>query len=329
MVRRPAVVSALLYAATAAAVCTKLDDCPQFERLKTNDCQTYHHFLLRGSTSPYPGHVIETVGKVCDALNTPEAPNACGYEDVQYWAMNGGERWCISSHEGALNGAAQMRNYTERCPDSRLILMGFSQGGSVAEDIIGGGGGPLWGCTQKDNPAMNMTSAPGSKVIAALAYGPTRRSAHKPWTHGGGDVSDGSAPRTDEQNAGLQPYHDAGVLREYCHPGDPICAPQTPDKAMSKHLSYFAKYSDEAAAWVVDRARNATSDAGNDGGDQTSDGHGAKDMLKKTISHPVANVFIAIILLGLVYFVVRKVAQWKTSSSGLQTYAPVNTSDNV
>jgi acetylxylan esterase len=157
------VLSALLYASTAFSVCTKLEDCPQFEPLKTNECQTFHHFLARGSTSPYPGHVIETVGKVCNALNTKENPKACGYEDVQYWAMNGGEKWCISSHEGAINGAEQMRNYTQRCPDSHLIVIGFSQGGSVMLDVLGGGGGPLWGCDQKSNPSMSITSAPGSK----------------------------------------------------------------------------------------------------------------------------------------------------------------------
>lgn len=152
-----------LYASTVAAVCTKLEDCPQYETLKTNDCQQYHHFLLRGSTSPYPGHVIETVAKVCDKLNTESTPNACGYEDIQYWAMNGGDRWCKSAHEGAINGAAQMRKYTKRCPDSHLILMGFSQGGSVGLDILGGGGGELWGCMQESNPPMDISTAPGSK----------------------------------------------------------------------------------------------------------------------------------------------------------------------
>ncbi|KAF1941076.1 alpha/beta-hydrolase [Clathrospora elynae] len=293
--------SALLCASTSLAVCTKLEDCPQFQNLKTNECQTYHHFLARGSTSPYPGHVIETVGKVCDALNTNENPKACGYEDVEYWAMNGGERWCISAHEGAINGAEQMRNYTARCPDSHLIVMGFSQGGSVILDVLGGGGGELWGCVQKENPKMNMTSAPGSKVVAALAFGPTRRSAGKSWTKGGGDISDGGAPRTAEQNAGLQPYADAGILREYCQPGDPICAPHTENKDMSKHLDYFNKYADEAAAWVLDLARKASGDGNNNNNnndigtpDQTS---GGKSMLHQTISHPIANVFILLFAL--------------------------------
>lgn len=151
-----------LYASTVLGVCTKLEDCPEYETLKTSDCQQFHHFLIRGSTSPYPGHVISTVAKVCDQLNTESTPHTCGYEDIEYAAMNGGG-WCESAHEGAVNGAAQMRNYTERCPDSHLILMGFSQGGSVGLDIVGGGGGELWGCMQESNPGMDISTAPGSK----------------------------------------------------------------------------------------------------------------------------------------------------------------------
>lgn len=41
--------------------------------------------------------------------------------------------------------------------------MGFSQGGSVVLDILGGGGGELWGCVQEDNPRMDKSTAPGSK----------------------------------------------------------------------------------------------------------------------------------------------------------------------
>ena len=77
-------------------------------------------------------------------------------------------------------------------------------------------------------------------------YGPTRRSANQTWTKGGGEISNGSAPRTAEENAGLKPYADAGVLREYCQPRDPICAPHTENTQMSFHLDYFDKYSDEA-----------------------------------------------------------------------------------
>jgi acetylxylan esterase len=60
---------------------------------------------------------------------------------------------------------------------------------------------------------------------------------------------------------------------------------------MSFHLSYFDKWGDEAAEWVVGLARKAE---GIEAPGQTS---GASDMLKKTISHPIANVFILLIVL--------------------------------
>jgi acetylxylan esterase len=125
-------------------------------------------------------------------------------------------------------------------------------------------------------------------VAAALVFGSTRRSANQTFTHAGGNISNGSAPRTAEQNAGLQPYADAGRLREYCQPGDPICAPQTENKEMAKHLNYFDLFGDEAAAWVVDLAKKAESR------DRMS---GAKSMLHQSISHPIANVFVLVFVL--------------------------------
>lgn len=132
-------------------------------------------------------------------------------------------------------------------------------------------------------------------------YGPTRRSANQTWTVGGGEVSEGSASRTDEQNAGLKPYADAGILREYCQPRDPICAPHTENTEMAFHLDYFDKYSDEASAWVVDLAKkaankNTSNDENQSDGDQTSAG----DRLKAGIQHPVGNFVIGLaIVVGL------------------------------
>ena len=132
-------------------------------------------------------------------------------------------------------------------------------------------------------------------------YGPTRLSANQTWTRGGGEISDGSAPRTAEENAGLKPYADAGVLREYCQPRDPICAPHTENTQMSFHLDYFDKYSDEASAWVADLAKkaankNTSNDENQNDGDQTSAG----DRLKAGIKHPIGNFVIGFaVLIGL------------------------------
>lgn len=129
-------------------------------------------------------------------------------------------------------------------------------------------------------------------VAAAVVFGATRRSANQSFTFGGGEISDGGAPRSAEENAGLKPYADAGKLREYCQPRDPICAPHTQNTDMAFHLDYFDKWGTEAANWIVQKAREASGDTGN--GDKNS---GASDMLKTGIPHPIANVFLLLIVL--------------------------------
>ena len=81
------------------------------------------------------------------------------------------------------------------------------------------------------------------------------------------------------------PYANAGKLREYCQPRDPICAPHTNDTDMSFHLDYFDKWGTEAANWVVSRARAAS-------GDKATSG--ASDMF---MAHPIANVFVLLFVL--------------------------------
>lgn len=112
------------------------------------------------------------------------------------------------------------------------------------------------------------------------------------------------------------PYVNKGILREYCQPHDPICAPHTQDKDMSFHLDYFDKWGNETAEWIVSKAREAagitigdnngsgeanTGGEASTGGDQTSGDSdktsGASDMLKKGINHPIANVFMLLIVL--------------------------------
>ena len=61
---------------------------------------------------------------------------------------------------------------------------------------------------------------------------------------------------------------------------------------MKYHLDYFNKWGNEAATWVVSKARNASGIP--DAGDKTS---GASDALKNGIKHPVANIFMLLIVL--------------------------------
>lgn len=76
-----------------------------------------------------------------------------------------------------------------------------------------------------------------------------RRTANQTYSLGDGKDFNGTAIRTEEQLAGLEPYD--GILREYCNYGDPICAPDSKPMVVEHHWSYFEKFQDEVAEWVI------------------------------------------------------------------------------
>jgi hypothetical protein len=129
---------------------------------QSSSCTAYHVFVARGSDEPYPGRLGNLTHEICSEIGKKD----CGFESIQYPARStawGKDEWCKSASKGQANGQAQMKSYSQKCPDAKLILLGFSQGAAVAQDILGGGGGKVFECEQPDSPALDPTSAPGSK----------------------------------------------------------------------------------------------------------------------------------------------------------------------
>jgi hypothetical protein len=130
-----------LVSLVAAQTCTRCDD--------------IHFFLARGNNEPYPGRQGQLVAATCDGLAS------CGYEDLIYSALFT-DLSCQTTYDGAIAGHVQMTAYAQRCPNSKLILAGYSQGGQIAGDILGGGGGVSFnGCVQPDTPPLDRTTTPG------------------------------------------------------------------------------------------------------------------------------------------------------------------------
>jgi acetylxylan esterase len=159
-----------IFIKTALAQCEAPVPCEDTElnQLNTTDCQTYHAFLVRGSDSGYPGHLGALIKLVCNNFTSSNSATTCGYENVVYPASStawGKEAWCASATIGAKAGQQQMQEYAERCPDAMLIVLGFSQGASVALDVLGGGGGDVFECVQGENPAMDRETMPGKNSV--------------------------------------------------------------------------------------------------------------------------------------------------------------------
>ncbi|KAI2464588.1 carbohydrate esterase family 5 protein [Annulohypoxylon bovei var. microspora] len=202
-------------------------------------CQDVHFFIARGSTEPYPGRQEDLVNAVCEGLSS------CGYEDIIYPAAF--EDYCGSAFGGVVNGTAQITAYAESCPDAKLVLTGYSQGGHVAGDILGGGGGEIsnQNCTQPTNTPLSPETSPGNKIVAATFFGDVRHTASQSYNVGTGAEGTGILPRS---GAGLESLNEfSELLHSWCFVDDPVCAGGSDINA---HLEYFDASMSEAAAWV-------------------------------------------------------------------------------
>jgi len=220
---------------------------------QTDDCRPYHVFIARGSDEPYPGRLGNLTRQICEKLG---GTDDCGFENIEYPAKStawGAEEWCKSAAKGAANGQSQVKAHVEKCPDTKVIIVGLSQGASVVLDILGGGGGKVFECTQNDNPAFDASSAPGSNIAAVVTFGAVARNRGQDFTVGAGKDFDGKRARTPEQLKALKQY--SKVLLDYCHFGDPICAVGSTPENVTEHLNYFLEHNEEAGKWIVETAQ--------------------------------------------------------------------------
>jgi hypothetical protein len=120
-------------------------------------CEDVHFFLWRGNNEPYPGRQGDLVAATCDNVAS------CGYEDVIYSALFT-DLSCQTTYDGVIAGFGQMTAYADRCPNSKLILAGYSQGAQIVTDILGGGGGYSFNdCLQPSTPPLDRSTSPGSR----------------------------------------------------------------------------------------------------------------------------------------------------------------------
>ncbi|KAG4260118.1 hypothetical protein FPRO03_01941 [Fusarium proliferatum] len=200
-------------------------------------CQNVHIFLARGTDEPYPGRQSSLVSAICSGLPS------CGYENINYPASF--NTYCTSIYAGITGGLSQITAYANRCPDSKLVLSGYSQGAQLFGDMLGGGGGQSLGCTQQSNSALNPATSPGNKIAAVLFFGDPRHAASQAYNTGTGASRNGINPRNGAQLTSLNRY--SNKLRSWCLAGDNVCAQGTDPSA---HTSYFNVFSQEAGAWV-------------------------------------------------------------------------------
>ncbi|KAI0828776.1 carbohydrate esterase family 5 protein [Hypoxylon sp. FL0890] len=215
-------------------------------------CTDVHIFLSRGNNEPYPGRQGKLVQAICSGLAS------CDYEDIVFDNALTTE-YCGAVEAGREAGIEQITAYNKRCPDTKLVVSGYSQGAQVVGDILGGGGGVFFqGCTTPTVTGLDPNSAPANKIAAALLFGNTRHTANQSYNTLAGASINGLFPRSGQQLAGLDNF--AGVLRDWCQGDDPVCASGDGKRTynVQDHLNYFDLYSGAAGEWVKSKLGETT-----------------------------------------------------------------------
>ncbi|KAG4410660.1 hypothetical protein IFR04_016205 [Cadophora malorum] len=214
----------------------------------TSTCTDTHIFLARGWNEDYPGRQTVLMGAFSTALYS--SPTSSDYEDIIY-ESSFEANYCDSISEGVANGQAQMIAYNKRCPKSKLVVSGYSQGAYVVGDMFAGGGGTFGDCVQKSNEPFDIDSDAGKMVTAILLWGSKRHTASQPYNTFSGADKNGTYPRPNVQLEALKQW--TPVLRDYCVVTDPNCAG---GKVNEDHWNYFELYSDQAVEWVKNQVDN-------------------------------------------------------------------------
>ncbi|KAF2837863.1 carbohydrate-binding module family 1 protein [Patellaria atrata CBS 101060] len=206
---------------------------------KRADCPNIHVFGARETTAPAgygtAGTVVNLIlqafpGATSEAITYP----ACGGQ-----SQCGGVSYANSVIQGTTAVATAVNNYNARCPDTQIVVVGYSQGGQIANNAFCGGGDTNEGLT---STAANTINAAAANMVKAVIEMGSPRFINGLAYNVGTCTTKGFAPRP----AGFVCPGGAKV-QSYCDAADPYCC--TGNDA-NTHQGYGNKYGQAALTFV-------------------------------------------------------------------------------
>jgi cutinase len=185
-----------------------------------NDCSDAEVVFARGTDEP-PG-----MGRVGDALVDSLRKQASGLNIGTYAVNYKAGKLQLHGGDGAKDAIAHIKSTVAACPNTKIVLGGYSQGASIV-DIVAGipVAGITWGSALPPELANN--------VAAVATFG---------------DVADRAGGSLPTQSALF-----GSKAIDLCNPNDPICH-AGPGNEWSGHTEgYIPVYTTQAAAFVASK----------------------------------------------------------------------------
>lgn len=135
------------------------------------NCPPIHVFGARETTvSPGFGSAGTVVNSIIQA-NPGTTSEAIVYPACGGQASCGGVQYADSARQGTAAVATAVNAFNQRCPDSQIILVGYSQGGQIMDNAYCGGGDTSAGITDTSIP---ISASAQQMIRAAIMMGSPR-----------------------------------------------------------------------------------------------------------------------------------------------------------
>ncbi|KAH7050065.1 acetylxylan esterase precursor [Macrophomina phaseolina] len=211
---------------TGAALAAPVED-----TTKRAACADVHVFGARETTaSPGFGSAGTVVNLILNAH-----PGATS-EAINYPAA-GGNSYGTSVQAGTKAVAQQVEAYVKACPNSKIVMVGYSQGSQIMTNAFCNGGDPNQGISSTTAP---ISSSVGSHVKAMIWMGNPR---HKPGASY--NVGTSNAAGFDPESSPCTAY--ANIIQSYCNAADPYCSN---GNNAATHQGYGSEYGQAALKFV-------------------------------------------------------------------------------
>ena len=194
-----------------------------------------------------PGRQANLTTRVCADL----PGMSCDYEDIAYDAYS--TDYCPSVDSGEGIALDQINAYYAKCPESAIVLSGYSEGATVLGNVLAGDGGDVY-CPSSGHPGLtDTTSGPSCNIAAITLFGNPRHTANQPYNVLAGSAGQANSHRDAAGLARMALYTPR--LHDYCNYDDLICAPGLGANTVEAHTDYFELYSAEAAQYIADTVK--------------------------------------------------------------------------
>ncbi|KAL3426799.1 acetyl xylan esterase [Phlyctema vagabunda] len=150
----------------------------------------------------------------------------------------GGDSYGTSVVAGVKAVTSQVTAFTQTCPNTKVVLVGYSQGSQIMDDAICGGGDQNQGIP---STAIPTSSTVISKIKAMIWMGNPRFTPGAPYNVGTSNHA-GFDPRS---TGFLCP--SASIIQSYCDASDPYCSN---GNNAATHQGYGTEYGQAALQFV-------------------------------------------------------------------------------